>query len=181
MILAPEIAALGTAALTSTPAMVFTANGTVIGTYAVVGGFGAYNTAEGIKYCLNNECTLEDYLMIGGNTFLAVYGSYQAGACYNSTANYLNSTPNMSIPSQGSTGRTQPQNLTEDIMMRSVKENPQIGKDIPVNMNDPKWPSSGGWVKMQYTNITQNGQRTTIHYVYNPQTEQYDDFKFSYP
>jgi len=40
-------------------------------------------------------------------------------------------------------------------------------------MNDPRWPASDGWVKMEQT---VNG--VEIHYVRNVQTGAVDDFKF---
>ncbi|KKQ34728.1 MAG: hypothetical protein US52_C0049G0006, partial [candidate division WS6 bacterium GW2011_GWA2_37_6] len=87
--LAPEISAAGV--LTSTPALVFTANGQVITTLAVGTAIGGYSTYEGVKYCNSNQCSTMDYLMIGGNAAFTLYGGYQTYQCYNSTVNYLNS------------------------------------------------------------------------------------------
>jgi filamentous hemagglutinin len=76
-------------------------------------------------------------------------------------------------PSRGSTGRTTPRDLKEQLAMEQVKANPGAGKKLPLQMNDPRWPASDGWVKM-----SQNVNGVEVHYVENTTTGQVDDFKF---
>jgi len=75
--------------------------------------------------------------------------------------------------SRGSTGRTAPRDLKEQLAMEQVKANPGAGKKLPLQMNDPRWPASDGWVKM-----SQNVNGVEVHYVENTTTGQVDDFKF---
>ncbi len=76
-------------------------------------------------------------------------------------------------PSRGSTGRTGPRDLKEQLAMEQVQANPGAGKKLPLQMNDPRWPASDGWVKM-----SQNVNGVEVHYVENTTTGQVDDFKF---
>ena len=80
--------------------------------------------------------------------------------------------------SRGSTGRTEPANLREQLAMEQVKSNPSAGTQLTkITLNDPRWPSSEGWVKMQQ--IVPTSQRNiNIHYVYNQTLKIFDDFKF---
>ncbi|MCM3657296.1 hypothetical protein M3147_08535 [Agromyces mediolanus] len=73
----------------------------------------------------------------------------------------------------GSTGRTVPQNLTEQLAMTEVRSFPQGTQLTRVTMSDPRWPASDGWVKMQQI---VNG--VNVHYVRNTQNRAVDDFKF---
>lgn len=77
------------------------------------------------------------------------------------------------VPSRGSTGRTGPRDLKEQLAMEQVQANPGAGKKLPLQMNDPRWPASDGWVKM-----SQNVNGVEVHYVENTTTGQVDDFKF---
>ena len=80
--------------------------------------------------------------------------------------------------SRGSTGRTEPVNLREQLAMEQVKSNPMDGKQLTnMPLNDPRWPASEGWVKMQQIVPTSQGN-INIHYVYNQILEIFDDFKF---
>ena len=57
--------------------------------------------------------------------------------------------------------------------MKQAILNPQDGQILSnIQMNDPRWPSSEGWVKM-----SQRQNNVEIHYVHNTQTGQYGDFK----
>lgn len=76
------------------------------------------------------------------------------------------------VPSRGSTGRTTPNNLAEQLAMEQVKSNPS-GQKIDVKMTDPRWPASQGWVKM-----SENVNGVEIHYNENTVTGEVDDFKF---
>jgi Pretoxin HINT domain len=76
--------------------------------------------------------------------------------------------------SRGSTGRTEPANLKEQLAMKEANSNPTAGRIITrITMSDSRWPADEGWVKMQ-----QNVNGVIIHYVYNTETGVADDFKF---
>ncbi len=83
------------------------------------------------------------------------------------------------IEGRGSTGRTTPNTLNEQLAMHQVKSNPLDGAidmsqlDKPIVMSDPRWPASKGWVKM-----SNNANGVEIHFVYNKTTGAFDDFKF---
>lgn len=63
--------------------------------------------------------------------------------------------------------------------MNQVQSNPLEGATkVPLEMTDPRWPASEGWVKMQSVIQNADGIKTTIHYVYNEITGVFDDFKF---
>ena len=47
-------------------------------------------------------------------------------------------------------------------------------------MNDPRWPSSEGWTKMEVQVEHSDNTKTTIHFLYNELTGEFDDFKFKY-
>ncbi len=83
------------------------------------------------------------------------------------------------IEGRGSTGRTIPNTLNEQMAMHQVKSNPLNGAvdmsqlDKPIIMSDSRWPASEGWVKM-----SNNVNGIEIHFVYNKITGAFDDFKF---
>jgi RHS repeat-associated protein len=72
----------------------------------------------------------------------------------------------------GSTGRTTPADLTEQLAMTQVRAAPG-GRVLPVTMTDARWPASAGWVKM-----SQRVNSVEVHYVRNTITGAVDDFKF---
>ena len=83
------------------------------------------------------------------------------------------------VEGRGSTGRTIPNNLEEQMAMHQVRSNPLEGAtELPIKLNDTRWKSSDGWVKMQSVVKTADGNKITIHYVYNKVTGAFDDFKF---
>ena len=83
-----------------------------------------------------------------------------------------------SVDSKGSTAKIFPKNLTEQLAMEQVKSNPSAGTQLTrITLNDPRWPSSEGWVKMQQIVPTSQGN-INIHYVYNQTLNIFDDFKF---
>jgi filamentous hemagglutinin len=58
--------------------------------------------------------------------------------------------------------------------MKQVIADPLKGaKQLDIVMNDSRWLSSEGWVKMA---VNING--VEIHFVYNTITKMFDDFKF---
>ena len=74
-----------------------------------------------------------------------------------------------------STGRTEPQNLVEQLAMESTKSNPTAGKIIKSQLNDTRIPS--GYSKFQQVFHTSKGQ-VNIHYVGNTKDGVFFDFKF---
>ena len=83
------------------------------------------------------------------------------------------------VEGRGSTGRTIPNNLEEQMAMHQVRSNPLEGAtELPIKLNDTRWKSSDGWVEMQSVVKTADGNKITIHYVYNKVTGTFDDFKF---
>ena len=89
---------------------------------------------------------------------------------------------NSNIPkmaNRGHTGRTQPNSLNEQLAMKQVMSDPLSGASaVPLQMSDPRWLGSDGWVKMQ--NIVTLSDKTVIniHFVYNSKLNLVDDFKF---
>lgn len=73
----------------------------------------------------------------------------------------------------GSTGRTVPESLTEQLAMTEVRSAPAGAQLQRVTISDSRWMASDGWVKMQQI---VNG--VNIHYVRNTVTGAVDDFKF---
>ena len=83
------------------------------------------------------------------------------------------------VEGKGNTGRVIPNNLNEQIAMHQVQSNPLEGASkLPFDMNDLRWPSSDGWVKMQNVVRLNDGTKITIHFDYNEITGAFDDFKF---
>ena len=75
---------------------------------------------------------------------------------------------------RGSTGRSAPNNLVEQLAMEQAMSDPKAGGIMEhLTLTDPRWLCGDGWVKM-YQNI--NG--VEIHYVFNAITGAVDDFKF---
>jgi hypothetical protein len=92
--------------------------------------------------------------------------------------------------SRGSTaslakGTTLPRNLREQLAFEEAMSNPRAGKQIPIQMTDPRWPASEGWVKMQLivdqgggpVEILGAGGPINVHYVWNTIMGVADDFK----
>jgi hypothetical protein len=101
--------------------------------------------------------------------------------------NVVNELENLSqvkVLGRGSTGRTVPNNLNEQLAMKIAKHDPlATGKKIDdVPMTDSRWPGKDGWVKMQsiveHTDASGNQYKINIHFVYNEVTGEFDDFKF---
>jgi RHS repeat-associated protein len=72
-----------------------------------------------------------------------------------------------------STGRNIATNPNEEAAMAKAMANPSGGFKIPIELGDPRWPASGGWVKM-----TQNINGIEIHYNLNEITKETADWKF---
>ena len=83
------------------------------------------------------------------------------------------------IAGRGSKDRTVPNTLNEQMVMSQVRSNPLDGATkVPVEMTDPRWLGSEGWVKMQSVVQHSDGTKTIIHFAYNEITGAFDDFKF---
>jgi len=59
-------------------------------------------------------------------------------------------------------------------------ENATAGRKLPIEMTDPRWPASEGWVKMQQVVDAGNGP-VNVHYVYNEVTGAVPDAKIVLP
>ncbi len=90
-----------------------------------------------------------------------------------------NKCANPKMANRGSTGRTESENLVEQLAMEQVKSDPLNGAKVLKNitLEDKRWLSSDGWVKMQSV-IRSGSHQTTIHFVYNQSLNLVDDFKF---
>ncbi len=75
--------------------------------------------------------------------------------------------------SRGSTGRTAPGGKNEIAAISYVEDYPEYGNQLSITMNDPVWSAEDGWVKMEQT-----VDGIEVHYVYNLETGESDDFKF---
>jgi len=76
---------------------------------------------------------------------------------------------------------TAPRDLNEQLLWNQVKENPTSGKILPGMNNDPRFPSSAGFQKMQVTQKNSEGKSITIHYQYNSNTGKAYDVKIDTP
>ena len=79
---------------------------------------------------------------------------------------------------KGHTGRFEPKDLTEKLVLDEVKADPLSGTPIKsITMGDKRWPASDGWIKMQKIVDTSEG-KINVHYVMNTKLGLIDDFKF---
>ncbi|MPQ69198.1 MULTISPECIES: filamentous hemagglutinin N-terminal domain-containing protein [unclassified Pseudomonas] len=122
---------------------------------------------------LSGEVDLLD--PIPGNGVPIIGGSGSSGGGKAGDSGGFGSTP--SIPNAplglGSTGRSAPNSLSEQLAMAEAMSNPAAGRPLPVPMTDSRWPAQDGWVK-----TAQNVNGVEIHYVRNSITGAVDDFKF---
>ena len=84
----------------------------------------------------------------------------------------------VSTQNKGSTGRTVPQNLYEQIAMNATKNNPfGSGESIRVidSISDSRWQ---GWEKWQNLFRTNSNGNINIHFNFDPVRGLFDDFKF---
>ncbi|KAK1183177.1 polymorphic toxin-type HINT domain-containing protein [Streptomyces sp. NBS 14/10] len=122
---------------------------------------------------------LHTYYVLAGSTPVLVHNS---GPC--PTARFVTDANGVTIDlkplGRGSTGRTAPNSLNEQLAMETVMANPMAGRVIPLKkgMTDPRWMGSDGWVKMtRRVNMGAEGD-VEIHYVMNTITGHVDDYKF---
>jgi hypothetical protein len=87
---------------------------------------------------------------------------------------------NVCLQGIGSTGRTEPKNLMEEMAYEAAKADPlnwsngNTIRRVIASLNDPRWP---GWEKWEIVVRSKNGKNVTIHFVYDPINELFDDFK----
>ncbi|MFE3777059.1 hypothetical protein ACFXPA_02810 [Amycolatopsis sp. NPDC059090] len=74
---------------------------------------------------------------------------------------------------RGHTGRYSSNSINEQIAMDEARLEPQTGVEIPIKMQDERWPDAEGWVKMK---MEVNG--VEVHYVRNKISGAVDDFKY---
>ena len=122
-------------------------------------------------------CAVATVVNAGGFAAAAGGAILGGGSAYVSTKGSSTSPKTNQPISRGSTGRTQPVNLREQLAMEQVKSNLSAGHRLDIAMNDPRWPASEGWVKIQQIVPTSQGN-INIHYVYNQTLKIFDDFKF---
>ncbi len=155
-----------------------TTTASTIAAAALIGSATVYGTA--VLTAAANSDSVEEFCDQGNwGTVAATAGAGLLGAC-DGYAMSKAQTPT-SVPtntSRGSTGRTEPNDLTEQLAMEQVKSNPLAGTPLTkITLNDPRWPSSEGWVKMQQI-VPTSERNINIHYVYNQTLKIFDDFKF---
>ncbi len=79
---------------------------------------------------------------------------------------------------QTSTGRIVPNSLKEKLAMEEVMANPAGDQIKKIKMQDPRFPVSDGWVKMQQIIGDKITGEVIIHYLKNNKTGAVVDFKF---
>ncbi len=60
---------------------------------------------------------------------------------------------------------TAPRNLQEQVLWNQTLRDPASGRKLELN-NDPRFPTSNGWQKMETKHKTPSGQNISIHYQY---------------
>lgn len=74
--------------------------------------------------------------------------------------------------------RFHPRSLRERLAIDEVMQRPEIGSPASQGMGDSRWRSIDGWEKRQRTVDPGGGEGpVTVHYNYNPITDEVDDFK----
>lgn len=151
-----------------------------VGTYVVAAGIGACALSNAGEI-LTGTNVIRDELM-GGNheAYETVQTAFNVVGCGTVIIGQTNPGVAGNAPkaSRGSTGRTEPFDLREQLAMEQVKSNPSAGTQLTkITLTDPRWPSSEGWVKMQHV-VSTSQEEINIHYVYNQDLKIFDDFKF---
>ena len=177
-----SLAAAATAVgMVASGSMAFTTASTIAAA-GFIGSATAYG-AVAMSTALNST-SLDDFADKGNTGVIvstAVGGIIGSGSAYISLHSQTNTSQSNSSQyiSRGSSGRTEPYNLSEQLAMKQVKSNPYAGTQLTkITLNDPRWSSSDGWVKMQQIIHTSQGD-INIHYVYNTILDVFDDFKFT--
>ena len=151
---------------------------TTIAAGAFIGSSVAYSAAA--ITAASESSDIEDFGRRGNlNTVFTTAGGMAFGALYGYRLyGYRTAQSRKTLArtaSRGSTGRTVPRNLHEQLSMQEVLDDPLRGAKRlgGVHMTDPRWPETEGWVKM-----ARNSHGVEIHFVYNPRYGLFDDFKF---
>lgn len=76
---------------------------------------------------------------------------------------------------------TAPRDLNEQLLWNQVKENPTIGRTLDGMNNDPRFPVSAGFQKMEAKQKLSDGSTVTVHYQYNATTGKAYDMKITTP
>ncbi|MDF7680572.1 VENN motif pre-toxin domain-containing protein [Enterobacteriaceae bacterium ESL0689] len=76
---------------------------------------------------------------------------------------------------------TAPRDLNEQLLWNQVKDNPAAGQPLRGMNNDPRFPTSAGFQKMQVVQKNSKGESITIHYQYNVNTGKAYDVKITTP
>lgn len=74
---------------------------------------------------------------------------------------------------------TSPRNLAEQVLWNQVIDNPANGSKLTGLNNDPRFPVSNGWQKMEVTHTRPDGTKISILYQYNSTTGKAYDMKFT--
>ena len=172
LMLAPAVKGLSGMKISakSTPAYVINGNGTL----AVSNSYSLAISTEGVVVSPAYYAAAAVGAVGGGSGGGTASGGDLSGSETHGVENPVE------VVGRGSTGRTIPNTLEEQMAMHQVMSNPldgavdlsQLAKN-PVIMTDPRWPASEGWVKM-----SNNANGMEIHFVYNKITGAFDDFKF---
>ena len=88
---------------------------------------------------------------------------------------------NVCTQGRGSTGRTEPKNLMEEMAYEATKKYPRAehnGRSTGIiirKLKDKRWKN---WQKYQTVFTSNNGKKVVIHFNYDPRSGAFDDFKF---
>jgi RHS repeat-associated protein len=79
-------------------------------------------------------------------------------------------------------GRFPARNIREQMAIQEAISNPTAGNPLRMRqpMNDSRWPSNQGWVKMSKI-VNPGSNQIEVHYVRNTRTGEIDDFKIIAP
>ena len=159
---------------------IFDANGNQIGTYQnICCDWLQGSSNERVVQALQDDRTWERAAVAAvwnytiGRVLRSIFGGRPSSANSSTTPGLPRSA--LKPLGRGSTGRSTPNNLKEQIAMEQAMSNPAAGAVVPLKkgMTDSRWPATDGWVKMR-----QNVNGVEVHYVKNTRTGEVDDFKF---
>ncbi|HFK4763422.1 TPA: VENN motif pre-toxin domain-containing protein, partial [Citrobacter farmeri] len=74
-----------------------------------------------------------------------------------------------------------PRDLNEQLFWKQVESNPSQGGKLPGMNNDPRFPTSAGFQKMEATHYLPDGSSISVHYQYNVNTGKAYDMKIVTP
>ena len=126
-----------------------------------------------------NEHMMEQFIETAGGFVVGEGTGKIAGKFINKI--FSKSSTTIKPLGKGHTGRYTPNDLAEQLTLKEVQANPELGRSIISALEDSRWK---GWTKMQYIHNHQKGEkvnRVVIHYVAkwkNGKIVAVDDFKF---